>query len=208
MKRRFSNLRTWAAAAAAAAPATMIAAVAQALAVDEDIRDIRGPKQVLADWVLPVAIAAALLIAALIYGIWRRRRNRYVAPLLPFEIALQRLDEIRALMQPAHAREFSTAVSDIVRSYIEQRFEVTATRRTTEEFLRDLLQSSNASLAKHQGLLGDFLFQCDAVKFAALSLTLQSMETLRQSARNFVIETAKPEPPVAAEEANDSLPAT
>jgi len=208
MKRRFSNLRTWAAAAAAAAPATMIAAVAQALAVDEDIRDIRGPKQVLADWVLPVAIAAALLIAALIYGIWRRRRNRYVAPLLPFEIALQRLDEIRALMQPAHAREFSTAVSDIVRSYIEQRFEVTATRRTTEEFLRDLLQSSNASLAKHQGLLGDFLFQCDAVKFAALSLTLQSMETLRQSARNFVIETAKPEPPVAVEEANDSLPAT
>lgn len=208
MKRRFSNLRTWVAAAAAAAPATMLAAVAQALAVDEDIRDIRGPKQVLADWVLPVAIAAALLIAALIYGLWRRRRNRYVAPLLPFEIALQRLDEIRALMQPAHAREFSTAVSDIVRSYIEQRFEVTATRRTTEEFLRDLLQSSNASLAKHQGLLGDFLFQCDAVKFAALSLTLQSMETLRQSARNFVIETAKPEPPVAAEEANDSLPAT
>ena len=208
MKRRFSNLRTWVAAAAAAAPATMLATVAQALAVDEDIRDIRGPKQVLADWVLPVAIAAALLIAALIYGIWRRRRNRYVAPLLPFEIALQRLDEIRALMQPAHAREFSTAVSDIVRSYIEQRFEVTATRRTTEEFLRDLLQSSNASLAKHQGLLGDFLFQCDAVKFAALSLTLQSMETLRQSARNFVIETAKPEPPVAVEEANDSLPAT
>ena len=206
MKRRSFNMRAWA--AFAAAPGMMIAAAARALSIDEDIRDIRGPKQVLADWVLPVAIAAALLIAALIYGLWRRRRSRYVAPLLPFQIALQRLDEIRALMQPVHAREFSTAVSDIVRSYIEQRFEVTATRRTTEEFLRDLLQSSNASLAKHQGLLGDFLFQCDAVKFAALSLTLQSMETLRQSARNFVIETAKPEPPVAAEEANDSLPAT
>lgn len=206
MKRRYSNLCTGIAAAAAASGA-MIAAMAPALAVDEDIRDIRGPKQVLADWVLPVAIAAALLLAAVIYGIWRRRRNRYVAPLLPFELALQRLDEIRALMQPARAREFSTAVSDIVRGYIEQRFEVTATRRTTEEFLRDLLQSSNASLARHQGLLGDFLYQCDAVKFAALSLTLQNMEMLRQSARNFVIETAKPEPPVA-EEANDSLPAT
>jgi len=209
MTRRCSNSRnTRAWAAAAAALGTIIAVAAQALSIDEDIRDIRGPKRVFADWALPVAIAAALLIAALIYGLWRRRRNRYVAPLLPFEIALQRLEAIRALMQPARAREFSTAVSDIVRGYIEQRFEVTATRRTTEEFLRDLLQSSNASLARHQGLLGDFLYQCDAVKFAALSLTLQSMETLRQSARTFVIETAKPEPPIAVQETNDSLPAT
>ena len=206
MKRRSFNMRAWA--AFAAAPGMMIAAAARALSIDEDIRDIRGPKQVLADWVLPVAIAAALLIAALIYGLWRRRRSRYVAPLLPFQIALQRLEDIRALMQPARAREFSTAVSDIIRSYIEQRFEVTATRRTTEEFLRDLLQSSNTSLARHQGLLGDFLYQCDAVKFAAQSMTLQSMETLLQSARTFVIETAKPEPPIAAQEANDSLPAT
>ncbi len=34
---------------------------------------------------------------------------------------------------------------------------VTATRRTTEEFLRDLLESSNAALARHQGLLAEFL---------------------------------------------------
>ena len=157
---------------------------------------------------LPVAIAAAFAHRGGIYGLWRRRRNRHVPPLLPFEIALQQLEEIRALMQPARAREFSTAVSDIVRRYIEQRFEVTATRRTTEEFLRDLLQSSNVSLARHQGLLGDFLYHCDAVKFAALSLTHQNMEILRQSARTFVIETAKPEEPIAAEEVHDSLPAT
>lgn len=206
MTRPASNARTRAAAATALSLA--FAAAARAISLDEDIRDIRGPKQVLADWVLPVAIAAAPLIAALIYGLWRRRRNAHVVPLLPFEVALQRLEDIRALMQPSRAREFSTAVSDIVRGYIEQRFEVTATRRTTEEFLRDLLQSSNASLARHQGLLGDFLYQCDAVKFAALSLTLQNMETLRQSARTFVIETAKPEEPIAAEEVHDSLPAT
>jgi hypothetical protein len=174
-------------------------AAARAAAADEDIRDIRGPRYVPPDWVVPAVILGVVVLAALIYGIWRRRRNRRMVVLLPFEIALQRLEEIRPLMQPGRAREFSTAVSDIVRRYIEQRFNVTATRRTTEEFLRDLLQSSNAPLARHQGLLGDFLYQCDFVKFSAQSLTSQNMETLRQSARTFVLETAK---------ADDSLPAT
>jgi hypothetical protein len=178
-----------------------------AAALDEDIRDIRGPRYLLPDWVVPAAILAAVLLIGLIYAVWRWRRNRRVAPLLPFEIALQRLEEIRALMRPSQAREFSTSASDIIRWYIEQRFEVTATRRTTEEFLRDLLQISNRSLAHHRGLLGDFLYQCDFVKFAAQSLTTQSMETLRQSARAFVLETAKPEE-AGQEGVRDSLPAT
>jgi Domain of unknown function (DUF4381) len=190
-----------------AAATLSLANTAFAAAVEEDIRDIRGPKYVSPDWVLPAAILGALLIAALIYFVWRRRRNRRAAPLLPFEIALQRLEGIRSLMRPAQAREFSTAASDIVRWYIEQRFDVTATRRTTEEFLRDLLQSSNTSLSRHQALLGEFLYQCDFVKFAALSLTTENMEALRQSARAFVLETTKPEKPTEDEEARDSLPA-
>ena len=107
---------------------------------------------------------------------------------------------------PARAREFSTAASDIVRSYIEQRFAVTATRRTTEEFLRDLLETPNASLARHQSLLGDFLHQCDFVKFAAMSLNEQNMESLRESARVFILATAEPQEESPAQEAHDALP--
>jgi hypothetical protein len=172
----------------------------------EDIRDIRGPKVLLADWLLSALIAAAALIALVIYGVWRWRRNRRARVLLPYEIALKRLEEIRALMQPARAREFSTAASDIVRSYIEQRFAVTATRRTTEEFLRDLLESPNASLARHQSLLGDFLHQCDFVKFAAMSLNEQNMESLRESARVFILATAGPQEASPAPEAHAALP--
>lgn len=191
-----------------AAIGLMTAVIAHAAPAAEDIRDIRGPKYALPPWVLPAVIVGAVLILSTVYGLARWRRSRRARALLPFEIALQRLEDIRTLMQPSGAREFSTAVSDIVRSYIEQRFDVTVTRRTTEEFLHDLLQSPNASLTRHQGLLGDFLYQCDFVKFAALSLTLQNMETLRQSARTFVLETAKPEVPASVEEAHDSLPAT
>ncbi len=179
----------------------------------EDIRDIRGPKAVFPAWIIPtlVALVAALAIAA--YAFWRwQRRRRPVRPLLPFEIALQRLEEIRALMQPARVREFSIAITDIVRAYIEQRFNVTATHRTTEEFLHDLLNSSHTTLASHRDLLAEFLQQCDLAKFAGMSLSQRNMESLHGSARAFVLETAQPEVvadgAAATEETSVSLPAT
>jgi hypothetical protein len=174
-----------------------------------DIRDIRGPIVVLPTWALTALIAGAVILAVAIYGYWRwRRRHRLrTRILLPYEIALQRLEQIRELMQPATARAFSTAASDIVRGYIEQQFDIAVTRQTTEEFLRDL-ETPNASLARHRPLLEEFLRGCDYVKFAAMSLNSQDMESLHQSARAFVLATAKPEDTSATQEAHDALPTT
>jgi Domain of unknown function (DUF4381) len=164
----------------------------------EDIRDIRGPKGVFPAWIIPALIAGAVALALGGYAFWRwRRRQRPVRPLLPFEVALQRLEHIRTLMRPAQVREFSIAITDIVRAYIEQRFDVTATHQTTEEFLHDLLKSSRTALASHRDLLAQFLQQCDLAKFAGMSLSQSHMESLHASARTFVLETAKPEPPPA-----------
>jgi hypothetical protein len=175
----------------------------------QDIRDIRGPKFVFPGWLLPSVLAGGFVLALGAYGAWRwRRRGQRPPSLSPIELALQRLETLRALMLPSSAAEFSVAVSDIVRSYIEQRFGVVATRLTTEEFLRDLLESSHASLARHRALLGKFLHLCDFVKFGGLSLTLQNMESLRQSARSFVLATAQPEKADEIGETRDSLPST
>jgi len=173
----------------------------------QDIRDIRGPKFDLPDWLLPSILAGAVLLALSAYGVWRRRRRpqRPLSP-SPLEIALQRLEDIRALMLPSSAAQFSVMVSDIVRSYIEQRFDVIATRRTTEEFLHDLVESSHASLARHRAPLGKFLHLCDFVKFGGQALNLQNMESLRQSARTFVLGTAPVEEVGELGETNDSLP--
>lgn len=165
---------------------------APASTITEDIRDIRGPKPIPSPWLLPVwiglgAIAAALLCAL---WIWNRRRGQ-VAALLPYEIALAKLEEARALMQPENAREFSITVSEIVRQYIEVRFQVWAARRTTEEFLHDLLEPSDALLTSHQELLSDFLHHCDLAKFARWILSTEDMETMLQSAHMFVLETGK-----------------
>lgn len=171
-------------------------------APDDDIRDIRGPKYIFPLWQVMSLVAAAVLLAAGGYAWWRRRQRRRAARKLElFEIALQRLDAARALMHPSSVKEYSVAISDVVRQYIEAGMQVTATHRTTEEFLHDLLSSSNAALAAHRGLLADFLSQCDMAKFAGVALSMQIMESLHRSARSFVIETAKPVPaaaPVAA----------
>ena len=94
-------------------------------------------------------------------------------------------------MRPDTARAFGIAASELIRDYIEKRFDVVATQRTTEEFLQTLLQSSNEALARHRSLLAEFLQQCDLVKFAGDSLAVTDMESLFQSARRFVLETGE-----------------
>ena len=162
----------------------------------EDIRDIRGPKAVPGSWALPAALAGALVVALCAYAFWRRRQRRASPRTLTLsEQTLERLEGTRPLMRPATAREFGIAASEAIRDYIEKRFDVVATQRTTEEFLQGLLQSSNETLARHRSLLAEFLQQCDFVKFAGASLAVTDMESLLRSARGFVLETS--EPPVA-----------
>ncbi len=182
----------------------------------DDIRDIRGPKGIFPFWQMAALLVGAALLAIGGFAAWRWARRRSIKAQQRFEIALQQLEGIRALMQPSSVREFSIAISDIVRQYIEVQFMVTATHRTTEEFLRDLLETSNAALAAHRNLLAEFLNQCDLAKFAGVSLSRQILESLQRSARSFVTESSKPPPaadareapPVHIKEARDSLPST
>ncbi len=163
---------------------------------EEDIRDIRGPKAATESWVLPAVLVGAIVIALCAYAL-RRRRHRGTRPrsLTLSEQALESLESTRPLMRPATAREFGIAASEVIRNYIEKRFDVIATQRTTEEFLQTLLQNSNETLARHRPLLAGFLQQCDFVKFAGTALAVADMESLFQSARTFVLETG--EAPVA-----------
>jgi hypothetical protein len=168
---------------------TLLPAVAFAQAA-EDIRDIRGPKSLPRIWLLPAVLAGIVIAALCIYLRWRRR---IIQPrsLSLSERTLERLDGIRHLMQPGTVREFGIAASELMRDYIEKRFSVVATQRTTEEFLQALLQGSDDALTRHRSLLAEFLQQCDRVKFAGDSLAAADMESLLHSARRFVLETAQ-----------------
>jgi hypothetical protein len=172
--------------AAALLPA---AALAQ---TQEDIRDIRGPKAMPAwPWVVTALLAAALIGTLYAIRAIRRRRGRGDSgrSLSLTQRTLERLEGARPLMQPATAREFGIAASEAIRGYIEARFKIVATQRTTEEFLQALLGGSSEALARHRVRLEGFLRQCDLVKFAGTSLAAADLEALFESARGFVLET-------------------
>jgi hypothetical protein len=179
-----------AAAAACAAPGENAPSAAS-----EDIRDIRGPRppQLPLPW--PVLAAGVAVLAGAAYGVYRwRRRRKPIAPLLPHELALQRLEALRAQMPALGTTAFAVAASDIIRTYIEVRFGVTVTRRTTDEFLQDLLASPDSALSQHRPLLNEFLRRCDYAKFAGSSVALESVEGMYRGAQTFVTQTVPQEP--------------
>src|SRR5215471_10817030 len=110
--------------------------------------------------------------------------------MLPHEIALQRLEEARRLMDPERAREYCFAVSNIIRRYVEERFHVHAPKLTTEEFLRELVEVRDTMLEPHRVLLGEFLQHCDLAKFARWRYAMPDLEAMHTSARSFVQQTA------------------
>jgi hypothetical protein len=178
----------------ASPPTGGVSALNGAAASSEDIRDIRGPKPIASPWVIPLLAIAGLLVAGSGYAAWRwDRRRQHAVVKLPSEIALERLEQARAFMHPSGGREFSIAVSSIVRDYIESRFRVMAAHRTTDEFLHDSLASADSLLAAHRELLADFLRSCDLAKFGGWNLATLNMEAMLQGARRFVIESAKSE---------------
>ncbi|HEX4140669.1 MAG TPA: hypothetical protein VHY09_10005 [Candidatus Methylacidiphilales bacterium] len=134
-------------------------------------------------------IVGGIALAAILYQAWKWLHRTVIKPKLPHELALERLEAARALMNEGQVREYAFAVSEAVRLYIEQRFGEKARRRTTEEFINDLLKQTGTPLAEHRGLLEDFLMHCDLPKFARWQLSTAEMESMHESARAFITNT-------------------
>lgn len=156
-----------------------------------DIRDVKPPVAIPSWWtpVIAVAVVAALAAAA-IYA-WRRYRRQQKQPppaivIPPYRRALERL---RAALDMIHNPErFCVALSDAVRGYLEERFDLHAPERTTEEFLVEIQASALLSDLQQQ-LMGDFLTRCDLVKFARADLGEPELRELYDAAVRLVEET-------------------
>ena len=179
-------------------------------AAADDIRDIRGPLHIPNPMAWLYYAIGALLAAAVATGIWRWfKRHQVLRAKRAYEIAFERLEQAKALMQPELADAFSVAVSNAVRGYIEQRFGVRVTRHTTEEFLARIQGGSSGELAGYRGLLQDFLVHCDLAKFARCLLTIGQMEEMHRSAWDFVDRTRpRPEKAPGEQQAEASAAAT
>ncbi len=158
--------------------------------IEEDIRDIRGPISIPYPWLWAVYAGGVLLLLLIAWAIWRLiLKGRPLRPKSSHKIALERLEKARALMRPDKAEEFSVAVSDAIRTYIEKRFNLGATHHTTEEFMRRLASGRPLILSEHTRVLEEFLGHCDLAKFARYTLSVEQMKAMHQSAWQFVEKT-------------------
>ena len=162
--------------------------------IADDIRDIRGPLHIPDPllWLYYAVGGCLFLIGAAAAWRWLRRRKVLRAK-LAFEIAFEQLKRAKALMKPETGDEFSVAVSNAIRTYIESRFGLRVTRHTTEEFMTRIAAEPSGDLGKYADLLHNFLEHCDLAKFARYTLTLDQMKGMHRSAWDFVDKT-RPRP--------------
>jgi hypothetical protein len=161
-----------------------------------ELRPITPPEEVPASrswvhWLPWIGLAAA--VAGLVAGGWglRRRLMTPARPLASHEWAAQELDRLEALHLPeaGEFERFHTLLSDVVRAYLERRFNLPASQQTTIEFLETMRRSPQLT-AEQQGLLRDFLERCDMAKFARAAPPVEECRAVAARARSFVQETA------------------
>lgn len=166
---------------------------------DLKIEDIEGVVEIPREpsfwwlWVLGViAVASAV-------GFWLHLRRKRVKELVRIfrpahEIAYERLRALvkEDLISAGRIKEFYECVSDILRHYIEHRFDLRAPERTTEEFLLELANADVLSVPDKERL-GEFLTHCDLVKFARHEPTTEQIQKTFDLVKDFIDKTKSDE---------------
>jgi hypothetical protein len=148
--------------------------------------------------------ATAALTLLLVYLEIRRRRAKRAAesaavesrprPVRPSELALQALAELaaRAPDGPGETDAFYREASGILRRYLGGRFDLPTGEMTTEEVLHaGILRRAECEAPR--ALLRRALRDCDLVKFARHRPGAPERKRTLDSARRFVVETARGE---------------
>jgi hypothetical protein len=148
------------------------------------------PTKTILWWLLP-AVAVIGGIAAMLLYLRRKKTKAAVRIFKPaHEIAYARLQSLiqQDLIKAGKVKEFYEAISDILRHYIEDRFDLRAPERTTEEFLFEIRDAGVLSDTDRKAL-AEFLTHCDLVKFAKHSPTNEQIQHTFDLAKNFIEQT-------------------
>jgi hypothetical protein len=157
-------------------------------------------------WILPGVLVLAGVLALFLRRVFRRLRTMAELgrpPLPPWEEALESLDAL-PWRQWLEAQEFKPhyyALSEILKRYIERRFEFDAVEQTTTE----MLASMRAHKTPMRDEVGRFFTGSDLVKYSKRVPPLEEAERAVEWVREFVIKTRPVEP--APEPAATTTPA-
>ncbi len=165
-----------------------------------DIQDIKPPWEILFNW-RPIIIGGsiALIVILLIIGltIYLRKRKKGESflpkkieiPRPPHEIAYEELKILQNsdLLKQGQIKLYYSEISEIIRKYIEGRFQIISLELTTTELMIELnttdLSSENVSLFEM------FFTNCDLVKFAKFIPGDEENDEIMKSAIRILDET-------------------
>jgi hypothetical protein len=161
----------------------------------KEIHDIHGPLAVPNNALLTGSLlAAALLLFFLValYFFWKRHRPAPAPAFSAGQTALFELNDIQSLMTANQAFSYIERIADILRQYIEKRFSIPCTRKTSLEFLHALRQSDTATVDALRPFsleLESCLELCDMAKFSHRRPLQDEMTRANQAVRFFIEKT-------------------
>lgn len=167
----------------------------------EQIRDIKKPIEVQLSWLDYVKMhyqkvligLIILLVIFVLYKFLTREKPDVVVvkkakpKIAPHIIALNKLYDLngKQLWQNNKVKMYYTDLSEIVREYIENRFNVPALEQTTIEIISSIQHKSEIN-SEQKAALKDLLQLSDMVKFAKFKTLANENSKMYESALNFI----------------------
>ncbi|NRF40453.1 BatD family protein [Pedobacter foliorum] len=144
-------------------------------------------------WVV-VSLLGVVLIAGLLYYFWQKRKNRPVAavvkPLVPADVtAINKLVVLRdkKLWQQEEVKQYHIELTDILREYLEKRYQIKALEQTSDEIFAGLRHMEITD--QNRNKLHQILMLADLVKFAKGKPLNSENEQSIENAISFVTDT-------------------
>lgn len=142
-----------------------------------DIKPIQKPEFVWTDylwvlWIILGVVVLVLLVALIIIMVMRKKNKGYFftppVVLPPHVRALKELDKIKQskIWQQNREKEFYTSVTDVLRKYILERFNINALEMTSSEIIDKVKNNSQIESDSAVDNLQQVLQLADMVKFA------------------------------------------
>ena len=172
------------------------------------IKDVKPPIKIPLDWkiILFWILVVLIIIAAAYYFYrWYKKKKENSVPakitvkLPPDVVALNSLNELKNknLWQKGMIKEYHTEITEIIRRYFEERFELPALELTTTEVTQLLGKKTDAYPVLN--VIYNFLTNADLVKFAKYNpdgsineeMMNQAVEIVNKTKPNFTPETTE-----------------
>lgn len=163
------------------------------------------------DWLKDhwIAVVITLVLILLIGGIYYYYKNRpkieaeiIKAPVLSADqIAINKLNELRdkkLWQQDDQVKLYYSELSDVLREYLEKRYQVKAHEQTTDEIFEHL--ENKEIQPENKTILKQLLTLADLVKFAKQKPTALENEQSMENALNFIMQTKQQPEPVEQKE--------